>query len=883
MVILPSSKKLPILKYFLTQILILFAIYVFAQNEVIIDRVYNTRAITGTPPNINGILDDKAWNLVKWSGDFTQKSPYEYAQPSQKTAFKILYDDHNIYVAIRAFDTEPDKIEKRLSRRDEFEGDWVAVSFDSYDDDRTGFNFYVTAAGVKADVINTSDTKSDDTWDPVWYVKVSSDELGWVAEMRIPLTQLRFAKIEKHIWGLEVMRQLFRKQELSVWQMIPQDASGWVSWWGTLEGVNNINPKKEIELIPYVMGSVESKPKVEGDPFSKGTEFKYNAGLDGKIAVTNDLTLNFTINPDFGQVEADPSEVNISAFESFFQEKRPFFVEGSDIFSFPLKGGGDATNLFYSRRIGRRPHYYPDLYENEYVDMPEFTRILAAFKLSGKTRNGWSVGIMESITNKEIAHIDSLGTKKNEAVEPLTNFFNMRLQKEMNEGNTLIGGMVTATNRFIDDNQLKFLPKAAYTGGLDFTQYWQEKNFYIAAKAHYSNISGDSSSITALQTAPQRYYQRPDMEHRTVDSTLTMLSGSGGDIEGGKLGGGNWRYGARLWWISPGEDVNDMGFMMRSDAISQTTWIKYVIWEPFSIFRTLNFHFSQWSWWDFSGRYLNFGTRINVYSQYKNYWRSSIGVMRDQKDVNRSELRGGPSLVYPESWRTWMSVNSDSRKKLVLSINGTYAIGAQNEKCFRSAGFGITYIPINAIKISVRPRYSDDYESARYVSTIDEPAGNKYIVGALSRQIFSVDIRVNYSLTPDLSLQYWGQPFLYTANYSKFADVVDAGNLVIRDQYHVYTDSEISYDNTDNTYEVIDNNGNNFTFENPDFSVFEFRSNFVLRWEYIPGSSAYLVWSQGRSGDSPEGNFSFNEHVSNLVDVNPTNIFLLKISYRISM
>ncbi len=631
------------------------------------------------------------------------------------------------------------------------------------------------------------------------------------------------------------------------------------------------------------MGSLESSPKVEGDPFQSGTKFGYNAGLDGKIAVTNDLTLNFTINPDFGQVESDPSEVNLSAFESFFQEKRPFFVEGSDIFNFPLMGSGNRTNLFYSRRVGRRPHYYPDLNENEYASTPDFTRIIGAFKLSGKTRNGWSIGIMESITNKEFATIDSLGSRKKEAVEPITNFFNVRLQKEIDNGNTLIGGMVTATNRFINNQHLKFLPESAYTAGIDFTQYWKDRDYYFSGKMHMSKVQGDSTAIIDLQTAPQRYYQRPDMTHRHVDSTLRSLSGSGGNLEAGKLGGGNWRYGQRVWWLSPGIDVNDMGFMQRSDAISQTTWLKYLIWEPFSVFRNLNFNLSQWSWWDFSGRYLNLGMNFSTDMQFVNYWRLNTGVMRNWKDVARSELRGGPSVVFPESWRTWLSINSDSRKKFMFSVRGSFTVGKDSDILHRSISAGITYRPTNALKISLSPRLSNNYDRVRYVTTIEETSGDKYIVGSLERNVTSMDIRINYSITPDLSLQYWGQPFVYSANYSRFADVVDAGNPITRDQYYVYLESEVLYDEPNDSYIINEDDGTSFSFENPDFSVFEFRSNFVLRWEYIPGSTAYLVWSQGRAGSAPTGNFSFDEHVSNLVDVNPTNIFLIKLSYRLSM
>lgn len=856
---------------------------VTGQDRVVEDRLYSTKKIIGKAPVIDGVINDDVWNQIDWQGDFIQQSPYEFAAPTQQTKFKILYDDNNMYVAIRAFDTEPQKIERRLSRRDGFEGDWVSVSFDSYNDDKTGFNFYVTAAGVKGDVINTLDRNSDRTWDPVWYTKVSVDEKGWNAEMKIPLTQLRFPKQDSYEWGLQVRRRLFRTQELSIWQMIPKDVSGSVSRWGNLVGIENINPKKEVELIPYVMGSLEKSPKEEGNPFATGSEFGYNAGVDGKVAVTNDLTLNFTINPDFGQVEADPSEVNLTAFESFFPEKRPFFIEGSSIFSFPLQGNHSRTNLFYSRRIGRRPHSYPDLSDNEYANVPEFTRILGAFKLSGKTSNGWSIGVMESITNKEFATIDSLGNRRKEAVEPLTNFFNIRVQKDLNDGNTVVGGMVTATNRFINDNQLKFLPTAAYSGGIDFMQYWNNKDYYISGKLSYSYVTGDSSSITKLQRAPQRYYQRPDMDHRNVDSSLRVLTGSSGNFEGGKIGGGHWRYGLRVWWLSPGLDINDMGFMQRADAVSQTAWVNYVIWEPFSIFRNMNLGINQWSWYDFSGRYLNLGVRFNAYMRFMNYWSVRTGVTRDFADINRSELRGGPSLVFPGNWRTYLRIHSDDTRKLMFSINGSITMSENNDRTSKSIGLGVTYIPINALKISLRPSYSTNYDIARYVTTNESGEGKKYIVGGLERHVTSMDIRVNLSLTPDLSLQYWGQPFLYSADYSRYADVVDAGNFNIREQYKVFEGDDISYDEENATYTVKYSNGELYEFDNPDFSVFEFRSNFVLRWEYIPGSTAYLVWSQGRAGNDPSGNFSFNEHIENLVDLDPSNIFLLKFSYRLSM
>lgn len=867
---------------FILLLTLIMSVVVNAQNDTkVAKRNYITKKVSDKAPKIDGVINELVWDNVEWQGDFTQYSPYEGDKPSQKTAFKILYDDNNLYVAIRAFDTKPDDIEKRLSRRDNFDGDWVAVSVDSYNDDRTGFNFYVTAAGVKADVLNTNDGDTDDSWNPVWYAKVSTDDYGWVAEIRIPFTQLRFAKSDEHVWGLEVMRRLFRKQEMSMWQLIPRDASGWVSKWGELEGIESINPKKEVEIIPYVMGSIEKREKVEGSPYETGTNMTYNAGVDGKIALTNDLTLNFTINPDFGQVEADPSEVNLSAFESFFDEKRPFFIEGSSIFSFPVTGNNGSVNMFYSRRVGRRPHYYPEIDDDEYESVPEFTRILGAFKISGKTENGWSIGIMESITNKEYVKIDSAGIESKETAEPYTNFFNIRLQKELNNGNTLVGGMVTATNRFINDEHLNFLPDAAYVGGIDFKHYWQNRNYYVMAKVASSNIYGDSTSIIDLQCAPARYYQRPDMNHRSVDSSLTQFSGTGGTIGFSKSGGGSWRYGITGWWLSPAMDINDQGYLSRADAVVQSGWISYRIYKPFSVFRMMNFNFSEWSWNDFSGRQLNIGAQISTYAQFINNWSYNMGFTWSGRDVDRSQLRGGPSLVYGPSVSGWLTVGGDERKDLSFSINGSFSEGTIEEQRSKGIYLEIAYRPFKSLVLSIEPGYDYYYDSYKYVQTIEQNAGDTYLVADLERNIFSADIRVEFSLTPDLSIQYWGQPFVFSANYNNFADVVDAGNNDINDQFYRYSDGEISLN--DEEYTVDKPGQESYTFENPDFSVFEFRSNFVFRWEYIPGSAAYLVWSQGRDGDAPTGNFAFMEHISNLSAAEPANVFLLKISYRLSM
>ena len=430
------------LKFAVLSLLTSLASLSFSQT---IEKKLYTTAFTTQEPVIDGIMNDSCWNRVEWGNDFIQQSPKENVPPSQQTAFKILYDNNNLYVFIRAYDSVPSKISRRLSRRDNFDGDMLSIQIDSYFDKQTAFSFTAMASGAKGDELISQDgNNSDINWNPVWYLKTSIDDKGWCAEIKIPFSQLRFGKKEVHVWGIQLARHIFRNQEESTWQMIPKGSPGVVHLFGELHGIENIKPVRQIELMPYALGKIERFKQEAGNPFLTGKKSSVSAGLDGKIAVTNDFTLDFSVNPDFGQVEADPSEVNLSAFETYFSEHRPLFVEGKNIYEFQpsntiVINNFGADNLFYSRRIGRYPEYTPSLTDSEYVKMPEATRILTALKLSGKTRNGLSVGILESLTANEKAEIDSAGKRRKESVEPLTNYFVSRVQQDFNKGETSLG------------------------------------------------------------------------------------------------------------------------------------------------------------------------------------------------------------------------------------------------------------------------------------------------------------------------------------------------------------------------------------------------------------------------------------------------------------
>jgi len=851
-------------------------------------RFYKAERIVGDAPVVDGKINEAAWDSTGWEGGFIQREPYDGKAPTQLTEFKIIYDDEALYVAIRAYDTEPDRIEKRLIRRDEMEGDLVAIQIDSYFDRRSAFSFMVNASGVKIDYSISNDEEDDATWDPVWYVKTSVDSLGWLAEMKIPYTQLRFAKAEQYRWGLQVGRILYRLDELSLWQPIPMDAPGWVSLFGDLNGINGVKPKREVELLPYIMGKIENYEKEEGNPYSDGRDYGFNAGIDGKVAVTNDLTMNFTINPDFGQVEADPSVVNLSAFETFYNERRPFFVEGNNIYDYQLtEGNGSISfdNLFYSRRIGRQPHFEPEIADGEFMKMPGNSPILGAFKLSGKTRDGWSVGVMESVTKEGYALIDSDGVEKKITVEPWTNYFNARLQKDFKQGKTILGGMFTATNRFIQDSTLDFLPASAYTAGLDFTNYWKDKTYYLNLKGAFSHITGKPEAITELQQSPVHYYQRPDISHVKLDSTLTSLSGYGGTVEFGKQASGHWRYMGRVAWRSPGLELNDMGYIRQGDIIQQVLWAGYEIWEPVGIFRSLNINADQYTGWDFGGNPIYQGAELGINMEFKNFWEFSLGGEFQGQAVDRYNLRGGPAMFVPGGFSSWVYVQSDSRKKFVTDLLAFYYGSKYDNGEMVRFELKLTYRPFKALQLAIEPSFEFGHDRLQYVETIGDIPGNRYIMGRIDNQNIMANIRINYSITPDLTIQYWGQPFVFAGKYTEFKRSSETMSSSYYDRFHVFSPDEMDYDSENEVYHVTEagEEGINYSFDNPDFKVFEFRSNLVVRWEYIPGSAVYLVWSQGRIGEDNIGELDFGPDMDALFDIKPHNIFLVKFTYRLSL
>ncbi len=880
------------MKYCTLLLWLLLSAQLFAQETIVPfpKKTYQTQKLAGEPPNIDGQLDEACWDQVDWTGEYLQWDPHQGETPSQETTFKILYDEKNLYIGFRCFDEEPDKIVKRMSRRDGFPGDWVEINIDSYHDLRTAFSFTISASGVKGDEFISNDGNNWDTnWNPIWYAKTHQDSLGWTAEVKIPLTQLRFGKDEKQVWGIQSTRRDFRMEERSTWQPIHRNDAAWVSRFGELHGIEGIEPQRQLEIQPYIVGQVATFEKQEGNPFATGSDWRLTGGVDGKVGVTNDLTLDFTINPDFGQVEADPSALTLDGFQIFFSERRPFFIENRNIFDYRLTGsqaGGNYDNdlLFYSRRIGGAPHRSISTdSENQYfVDQPENTTILGAAKFSGKTSKGLSIGILETVTEREMARIDNRGNREKAPVEPLTNFFVGRLQQDFSGGNTVIGGIFTAVNRDIKDASLESLHRSAYSGGVDFLHRWKNRTWYIQGNLIASQVAGTEEAILQTQTAFEHLFQRPDADHLKIDSTATSLLGTGGTFKLGK-NGGKWTFEAGATWRSPELELNDVGFLLNTDEVNHFFWGGRRWTQPFSIFRSLRVNYNHWGRWDFSGQNLYRAVNTNAHASFKNFWGMGAGLTLEGLDISKNALRGGPALRRPNGGGMFAYLSTDSRKKMVVYFNTFHGRAVDN--IVRAQDYSVSFEiqPSNAMQISLSPGFNRFQRLDQYVSQEEVNGKLRYLEAEVDQQTLSMTLRLNYNITPDFTLQFYGQPFISKGTYRGFKRVTDMPLAKqFWDRHYAYPDSQIEFDETESAY-LIDDDGDGTTdiiLNNPDFNFFQFRSNLVARWEYIPGSELYLVWTRSTTELDDPSTGLWDSFSQNLFNKKARNVFLIKTTYR---
>ncbi len=810
-----------------------------------------------TATRLDGELNDAAWNGAPVIDGFVQREPHEGKAPSFRTEARIVYDRSALYVSIRAFDSDPSKIVGILTRRDtDSPSDWVSVVIDSYHDRRTAYEFAVNPAGVKLDKYRFADRNEDVSWDAVWEAKVVKDAEGWRAQFRIPFSQLRFDPKKAETFGLAVTRRIGRLNEVSTWPLLPRGASGYVSSLGELTGLQLQGSQKRLEVVPYAVGQLQTQEAQVGNPFVTRRDAASAFGADMKFAVTPGLTLTGTINPDFGQVEADPAVVNLSAFETYFSERRPFFVEGSGIFRFDIDcNDGDCRGLFYSRRIGRTPRGAPPVTNGGYVSVPSQTTILGAAKMTGRV-GSFSVGALNAVTREERGYAYDGFVRTSSVVEPTTSYTVGRATREF-ANQSSIGFMATATNRRLTDD-VRFLPGQAYTGGADWD--WRiGKQDSLTGYWAGSTVRGDQEAIGLLQASNVHSYQRPDATHVELDLTRTTLNGMSAQAGVGKIAGDRVRFNSTAWFKTPGFDINDLGFLQRADEQGVSNWLQFRRSTPWKWLRDLYLNFNQWALWNFDGDRMALGGNVNFNLRTTGNHRVWFGVNREGAGFDDWATRGGPGAAGNAGTYAWHSFSTDDRKPLQVGYDvqgGGDGLGSQNLTFAPS----VRVRPSAALSFTIGFRLARNRNDSQWVENLPSlhaPDGRAhYVFGHLDQTTMSATFRVNYTITPTLSIQLYGQPFVSAGDYSAYKELVDGRAARYEDRYAPFT-----YPG------------------NADFNYKSFRTTNVVRWEYRPGSTLFVVWQQGREEVSDRGDFRFGRDFGDIFRASGRNVFMVKMAH----
>lgn len=832
------------------------------------------------PPVIDGRLDDAVWQDATVATGFVQAEPDPGEAATERTEARVAMDGRAIYVAMRMYDDAPDSIRAQFARRDDAEAvsDWAHVFIDSYHDRRTAFHFATTPRGARVDVLHLEDTETDPNWDAVWDVAATVDDEGWTAEFRIPLSQLRFSG-DDTTWGINFMRQISRRSETSYWAPIPPESGRLVSLFGQLDGLRNLNPPRRLEFMPYTLARVTRAPGDAADPFYHATALAGDVGADLKYGLTSDLTLTATVNPDFGQVEADPSVVNLSAFETFYPEKRPFFTEGAEIFRFPLVPEG---HLFYSRRVGRTPHGRASA-PGGFVDAPETAPILAAAKVSGKTSGGWSLGFLNAVAGRAEANlVDSLGVEATQPVEPLTNYAVARVVRDFRRGRSGLGAMATATNRSIEAaGSLDFIPTASYAGAVNGWHRFGGSRFQLSGWLMGTHLRGSEDAIARIQRSGTHLFTRPDADHLTYDPTRTRLDGWAGELFMSKIGGGHWTWRLGGGVRSPGMDVNDAGFVSYTDTWYGSGILTYREFQPGAVFRNWRVQGQVVDAYSFALESIRPSAHLTMNGQLLNFWSGSIVVDHWRDHLWPWELRGGPALRVPAYTNVNATLRTDSRRSWQVGLSGAVREEYGSDGWQASAGPWITMRPSARAALEIRPSVAWTRNPQQYVSRVSNAGATDYVVALLDQTTASLTARLSYAFSADLALDVYAQPFLSDGRYTAFRTVADAGARRFNDRFALVAPSTLTYDAATDRYAVDGNldGSADYTFSDPDFTVRELRSNVVLRWEYRPGSTLYVVWSQDRGDDVRLTDFAVGRDLERLLGAPSTNVVMVKLSY----
>lgn len=844
--------------------------------------------------SLDGRLTEEAWAIAPVIGDFVQRDPDEGEPATERTEVRLVYDDDALWVGARLHDHQANGIVRRLSRRDsDSTADLFCVYLDPHHDHKTGVLLRVSADGSLADSWLSNDFGRDSSWDGVWDARTGVDAEGWTVEMRIPFSQLRFSPGDRQTWGLNLSRSIARKHEEDWWVLVPKNDMRLVSAFGHVSGLDGLTPRRHVELLPYATTSLMQRgTAVAADPLNRATSFMGGAGLDLKWGLTSSFTFDGTVNPDFGQVEVDPAVVNLTAFETFYQEKRPFFIEGSQQFStFGRNGlllygrfGATYPSMWYSRRIGRSPHLAPD---GEFVRQPPATTILGAAKLTGRTASGWTMSFLDAVTGREWAHVSNGGVRTTREVEPLTNYAAARVSRDLGGRGTL-GLLATAVNRNVRTGALRnSVTSSAYAAGLDANVFLDPKKVWVLSGSFAgSHVSGDEAAIARLQRASARYYQRPDATHVRLDPSARALSGWAGQINVNRTRG-NLLVDGALWAVSPGFESNDVGFSPQADRIgAHTGWI----WQKtnpdrWTRDRSLTV-LSIWLW-NTAGDNLANGYNVQGSATLNNYWSVSAGGEIDLPRMDDRATRGGPLVRRPIACSQFVSVSTDRRKRLAFQLSSSHDSNTAGGWLL-SANPALVVRPSSSVTLSAGPDLTRNHAVAQYVTALDDPTalatyGRRTVFSTLDQTEVSMVTRLNVVFTPRASLEVYAQPLLSSGRFSTLKEFARPRTFDFT-RYGIDAGT-IGYDAASRVYSIDPDGAGpapGFHVADPNYNYASLRVNAVFRWEWRLGSTLYAVWTQQREDAMTSGEFNFGHDMQSMARAPGDHVFMVKLAYWLS-
>jgi hypothetical protein len=848
---------------------------------------------TTGPIQVDGRLDEATWHQAAPISDFAQKEPDQGAPPTDRTEVTFAYDDHALYIGAHMYSRDPSRIPRSVTRRDQYgNSEHIVVAIDPFLDRRTAYAFSVTSGGVRRDYYLNRDSEDldarDFTFDPVWEARVQLDSTGWTAEMRIPFSQLRFTNKVIQTWGLNINRWVPQRNEDDYWVVVPRDETGFASRFGTLTGLESILPSRRMELLPYVAGNANfTTAPAPGDPFDDGSTGSFRAGGDFKMGLGPSLTLDATFNPDFGQVEADPAQLNLTAFETIFVEKRPFFTDGNPALL------GPVPNYYYSRRIGAVPRGQAS---GDFVQAPDNTTILGATRVTGRLGSNLTIGAQAALTQREFAETFDSTTRRFDRVEvePLASYGVLRLQQQFGAASSTVGFSLSGMRRYFSDGTdlPEVFSRRAAAGGADWRLRFQGGRYELSGWTGFSMVQGDSSAILRIQRSSGHYLQRPDFSAMPLDPSRTSLWGFTGRLRADK-NAGNWLWGAEFVTESPGFEANDMGRLQNADDFEFNGDVNYRETNPGPVFRRWNVGVTWRQNWNYD--WVRTVGQLGTFGRFtlNNFSDVNVNLLvrpRYQDDVL---TRGGPLAGRGATYGGSLQFNTSYATPNSVSATTSFEGGEFDYRLFTLSA-GVTLRPASAWDLSLTPSWRRFRDPRQFVSQQPDgyPAtyGARYVFATVDQSVLSAQIRFNYTFTPDLTLEFYAEPFTASGSYSGHGELSAARSFDLR----VYgTDGTSIAQEDDQTLRVTDaRNGGSFTLPVQDFNNFSFRSNLVIRWEWTRGSTLYLVWQQNRAAQcaayanpadcpagSPPGTISRPGFLGDALTVPGDNYLAVKVSY----